>query len=100
MLNPKNISKITLFHKDCYRCGDDSLDPLHYFILGNGIPLNTLIAKRIELNPKWQKEARSYGLELPILKIEYKNDKEDVVITYEEFIKKLGRSKYGKKAKF
>ena len=99
MLNPKNISKITLFHKGCYRCGDSTLDSLHYFVIRSGISLNTLITKRIELNPKWQKEARNYGLELPILKIEYKNDKEDVVTTYEEFIKKLGRSKYGKTKK-
>jgi hypothetical protein len=91
-MKTSGITRITLYLRECYGCDKhNKFGPLRNFIISNQLPLNVLVIKRIELNRKWQEEAKELGKELPIIMIDY--TKAYTAMTYDEFLRQLIKPK-------
>ena len=90
-MDKSKIARITLYLSKCYGCDRwGKFDPLHMFIIRNEMPLDTLLVKRIALNPKWKAEAEKWKLEMPFVVIETNDDMiEAHAMTYDKFLKKI-----------
>lgn len=79
--------KIELWTKDCYGCDrHGKYAAIRQYILDSGIPLKNFSVKRIQLDPKWTREALNCDVGLPLLRFE-QDDGEIKMINYDEWLK-------------
>lgn len=82
-----STTKIELWTNDCYGCDRyGKYDAIRRYVIESGIPLQNFAVKRVILNPDWQQEAESLGVEVPFVK--FINEKgEKMTIPYSNFEK-------------
>lgn len=80
--------KIELWTKDCYGCDrHGKYTAIRQYIIDNHIPLKNFEVKRIQLDPRWTKEAIAFDVELPLLRFD--DEKGNItMINYDEWLRR------------
>lgn len=87
------IKKIELYLNECYSCRSKQFEPLHEWIISQGLPLKIYQVNRIPLKREWQNLARELGekgIKAPFLCFEFEDSEyEKQFWNYENFERNL-----------